>query len=76
MPFYGTAILTNGLTYKYTKDGKKILMSKPKPNVKKIVNNLWRFENPLNNGYKNGKFYPYTTANGNIDIGPGIDFSK
>lgn len=33
-------------------------------------------ENPNKQGYKDGRWWPFRTANGNIDIGYGIDLSK
>lgn len=66
----------NGFTYRYTLDGRKILLSKPKPDPQRIVANLWQFENPQRRGFVNGLYYPFVTANGNTDIGAGIDMSK
>lgn len=63
-------------TYNYTKDGRKVLLTKPKPNPNRVVYNLWQFENPNRCGFKNEKYFPYTTANNNQDIGAGIDMSK
>lgn len=51
-------------------------MTKPKPNVENFVRNIWNFENPQHRGYVNGKYRPFVTANGNIDIGAGIDISR
>lgn len=63
-------------TYRYTRDGKKILLTKPKPNPQRVIQNLWKFENPKRKGFVNGKYYPYTTANNNLDFGAGIDMSQ
>lgn len=73
--FVGKA-LVNGQWYQYTVDGKRIPLTKPKPNINKWINNLWSMENPQCRGFVNGKFFPFTTANGNTDFGPGIDLSK
>ena len=47
-----------------------------------FIDNLWERENAQGKkgiegkgGYRNGKYYPYTTSNGNTDIGPGFDIS-
>lgn len=74
-PFVGTARV-KGLTYRYTSDGQKILETKDKPDLDKVQRNLWSFENPQHLGFRNGLYFPYKTANGNIDIGPGIDWTK
>lgn len=74
-PFSGVASC-NGFTYRYTLDGRKILLSKPKTDPQRIVANLWQFENPQRRGFVNGLYYPFVTANGNTDIGAGIDMSK
>ena len=74
-PFSGVASC-NGFTYRYTLDGRKTLLSKPKPDPQRIVANLWQFENPQRRGFVNGLYYPFVTANGNTDIGAGIDMSK
>lgn len=74
-PFTGNASV-NGKTYNYTADGKKILLTKPAPDISKFVRSLWERENPLNKGFVNGKYHYYKTDNGNWDIGPGIDRSK
>lgn len=37
---------------------------------------MWLFENPQRRGFVNGLYYPFVTANGNTDIGAGIDMSK
>lgn len=37
---------------------------------------MWQFENPQRRGFVNGLYYPFVTANGNTDIGAGIDISK
>ena len=69
-------VRSNGLTYRLTGDGQKVLLTKPKPNVENFVRNIWNFENPQHRGYVNGKYRPFVTANGNIDIGAGIDISR
>lgn len=74
-PFSGVASC-NGFTYRYTLDGRKVLLSKPRPNPQRVVKNLWLFENPKRRGFVNGLYYPFVTANGNTDIGAGIDMSK
>ena len=74
-PFSGVASC-NGFTYRYTLDGRKVLLSKPRPNPQRVVKNLWQFENPQRRGFVNGLYYPFVTANGNTDIGAGIDMSK
>lgn len=53
----------------------KLIGGKPNssPNIDKVVDNIWNFENPQNKGLKNGLYYPYRTGNGNMDIGPGFD---
>lgn len=66
----------HGLTYDYKADGRKVLLSKPAPNVNRFTRNLWQAENPNKQGFRNGKFFYYQTDNGNIDLGPGIDKSK
>ena len=74
-PFSGVASC-NGFTYRYTLDGRKVLLSKPRPDPQRVVKNLWQFENPQRRGFVNGLYYPFVTANGNTDIGAGIDMSK
>lgn len=74
-PFSGVASC-NGFTYRYTLDGRKVLLSKPTPDPQRVVKNLWQFENPQRRGFVNGLYYPFVTANGNTDIGAGIDMSK
>ena len=74
-PFSGVASC-NGFTYRYTLDGRKVLLSKPRSNPQRVVKNLWLFENPQRRGFVNGLYYPFVTANGNTDIGAGIDMSK
>ncbi|WP_337390151.1 hypothetical protein [Prevotella sp.] len=74
-PFSGI-VRSGNLYFNLTKDGRKILLSKPKPDPKRIVANLWLFENPKRRGFVNGLYYPFVTANGNTDIGAGIDMSK
>ena len=76
VPFSGVIRLVDGKVYRYTLDGRKILLSKPKPDPQRIVDNLWQFENPQRRGFVNGLYYPFVTANGNTDIGAGIDMSK
>lgn len=34
---------------------------------------MWKFENPKNKGLRGNLYYPFKTANGNTDIGPGYD---
>lgn len=74
-PFSGVASC-NGFTYRYTLDGRKVLLSKPRPDPQRVVKNLWQFENPQRRGFVNGLYYPFVTANGNTDIGAGVDMSK
>lgn len=74
-PFSGVASC-NGFTYRYTLDGRKVLLSKPRPDPQRVVKNLWLFENPKRRGFVNGLYYLFVTANGNTDIGAGIDMSK
>ena len=74
-PFSGI-VRSGKLVYNLTKDGRKVLLSKPAPNPQRVVNNLFLFENPNNYGFRNGLYHPFVTANGNIDIGAGIDMSK
>lgn len=74
-PFSGI-VRSGNLYFNLTKDGRKILLSKPKPDPQRIVANLWQFENPQRRGFVNGLYYPFVTANGNTDIGAGIDMSK
>lgn len=74
-PFVGVARV-NGYTYRFTKNGEKILLTKESPNKQRIISHLWEMENPRHYGYKAGKYYPFKTSNGNEDIGPGIDMSK
>lgn len=69
-------VRSNGLTYRLTADGQKVLLTKPKPNVENFVRNIWNLENPQHRGLVNGIYRPFKTANGNIDIGAGIDISK
>ena len=76
IPFSGIMRLVDGKVYKYTLDGRKVLLSKPRPNPQRVVKNLWLFENPQRRGFVNGLYYPFVTANGNTDIGAGIDMSK
>ena len=74
-PFSGI-VRSGNLYFNLTKDDRKILLSKPKPDPKRIVANLWQFENPQRRGFVNGLYYPFVTVNGNTDIGAGIDMSK
>ena len=74
-PFSGI-VRSGNLYFNLTKDGRKILLSKPKPDPQRVVKNLWLFENPQRRGFVNGLYYPFVTANGNTDIGAGIDMSK
>ena len=76
IPFFGIMRLVDDKVYKYTLDGRKVLLSKPRPNPQRVVKNLWLFENPQRRGFVNGLYYPFVTANGNTDIGAGIDMSK
>ena len=76
IPFSGIMRLVDDKVYKYTSDGRKVLLSKPRPNPQRVVKNLWLFENPQRRGFVNGLYYPFVTANGNTDIGAGIDMSK
>lgn len=69
-------VRSNGLTYRLMRDGQKVLLTKPKLNVENFVRNIWNFENPQHRGLVNGIYRPFKTANGNIDIGAGIDISK
>lgn len=53
------------------------------PDLSLFLQNLWLRENDIGlkaiegkGGYSNGKYYPYKTANGNIDVGPGFDMEK
>lgn len=70
--------------FRYTRsDGTKIVTTRtyrapsaPKPNVKRVANNLWKFENAQNKGLRNGKYYPHKTANGNADVANGIDLDQ
>ena len=75
-PFAGIRRLTNGKLYRYTLDGRRLLLTKPKPNAQKIIKNLWVFENPHRKGFRNGLYFPYLTANKNWDIGAGIDMNQ
>ena len=74
-PFSGI-VRSGNLYFNLTKDGRKILLSKPRPDPQRIVANLWQSENPQRRGFVNGLYYPFVTANGNTDIGAGIDMSK
>ncbi len=47
-----------------------------------FINRLWERENAQGlrrvegkGGYRNGRYYPYKTPNGNVDIGPGFDLA-
>lgn len=65
-----------GQWYEYTKDGRKVPLGKPKPDINVLIGNIWNAENPQRLGYRDGKYYPFVTANGNTDIGPGIDLGQ
>lgn len=41
VPFSGVIRLVDGKVYRYTLDGRKILLSKPKPDPQRIVDNFW-----------------------------------
>lgn len=41
-----------------------------------LIDNIWNAENPRHSGFRNGKYYPFVTANGNTDFGPGIDLGQ
>ena len=41
-----------------------------------FIEDLRISENPKKLGYRNGRWWPFKTANGNIDVGYGIDLSK
>lgn len=69
-------VQSNGLRYQLTHDGKKILLTKPKPSTNVLIDNLWNAENPQRLGRRDGKYFPFSTANGNTDIGPGIDLGQ
>ena len=66
--------------------GKSVVKEKPiQEATKKIADSLSFedfmedlriMENPNKLGYKDGRWWPFRTANGNIDIGYGIDLSK
>jgi len=43
------------------------------PSLEKVNSNMWKFENPKNKGLRGNLYYPFKTANGNTDIGPGYD---
>ena len=49
---------------------KKITAS---PSLERVNANMWKFENPKNKGLRGNLYYPFKTANGNTDIGPGYD---
>lgn len=70
---YGRA---KGLLYNYTTDGRKVLLTKNAPSAQRLVSNWWKWENPERKGFRNGKYFPYVTANKNVDLGAGIDMSK
>lgn len=73
--FVGKACV-RGQWYEYTKDGRKVPLRKPKPNLNVLIGNIWNAENPQHLGFRNGKYYPFVTANGNTDFGPGIDLGQ
>jgi len=37
-----------------------------------MLENLWKFENDKQKGFRNGKYYIYTGEDGSDEIGPGI----
>lgn len=45
-------------------------------NYNLIIQNLWKRENAQNFGFRNGKYYPYITPNGNLDVALGIDLGQ
>ena len=51
----------------------KIDLTKAPPSLEKVNTNMWKFENPKNKGLRGNLYYPFKTANGNTDIGPGYD---
>ena len=48
-------------------------LTKAPPSLEKVNTNMWKFENPKNKGLRGNLHYPFKTANGNTDIGPGYD---
>lgn len=48
-------------------------LTKASPSLEKVNTNMWKFENPKNKGLRGNLYYPFKTANGNTDIGPGYD---
>ena len=48
-------------------------LTKAPPSLEKVNSNMWKFENPKNKGLRGNLYYPFKTANGNTDIGPGYD---
>lgn len=74
----GEIVTTNNGTVQYFSNGVKKNLSKSKPDVTKVVQNLWEFENTQNKGYdlKTKTYKPYRTANGNLDVANGIDLEK
>lgn len=48
-------------------------LTKAPPSLEKVNTNMWKFENPKNKGLRGHLYYPFKTANGNTDIGPGYD---
>ena len=48
-------------------------LTKAPPSLEKVNTNMWKFENPKNKGLRDNLYYPFKTANGNTDIGPGYD---
>ena len=48
-------------------------LTKAPPSLEKVNTNMWKFENPKNKGLIGNLYYPFKTANGNTDIGPGYD---
>lgn len=52
---------------------KNMDLTKAPPSLEKVNTNMWKFENPKNKGLRGNLYYPFKTANGNTDIGPGYD---
>lgn len=48
-------------------------LTKAPPSLERVNANMWKFENPKNKGLRGNLYYPFKTANGNTDIGPGYD---
>lgn len=66
---------SRGITSSY-KNGVRTILTKPTPSIQEYVSNLWEMENPQRKGLENGNYYPFTTTNGSVDFGAGIDLSK